>query len=284
MRRYRGNAPRTVVCHRFHIEHLLKFLRRRGRRLTEVRLCDVDALIVERRRHWSLRTLLDLCGALRGFLRFLYLTGRLKADLSGAIMAPRIRRNARPPRALPWEDVQRILRGIERTTAVGRRDYALLLMMSLYGCGAGEITGVKLENIDWQAATVRLTRPKTGVEILLPLLPAVARALADYLRRGRPKHAPTRAVFVRFKPPHIALAGSAAVQHILSRWAARAGVKAAFLGSHALRHTHACRQMELGTRPKLIGDILGHRDPESTSAYMRVAIERLRGLSLPVPR
>lgn len=284
MRCYRGTADRTVVAQRFHLEHLLRFLRRRRRPVNRVRLIDIDALLRDRSRRWSVRTLAELCTAVRCFLRFLYLSGRVKVDLSRAVLGPRVRRSAHLPRALPWSDVQRILRGIDRTTPVGRRDYVLLLMMSVYGCGAGEIVRLGLADIDWSAATLRLVRPKTRVEIRLPLLPVVARALSDYLRYGRPAHAPARAVFVRMKPPHIALAASSAVRHILCRWAARAQVKAAFLGSHALRHAHACRQMELGTRPKLIGDILGHRDPQSTSIYLRVATERLRELALPVPR
>lgn len=284
MRRYRGTSSRTVTVQRFHLEHLLRFLRKHRRSVRRIRLIDVDALLAERRADWSVRTLADLCTAVRGFLRFLYLSGRLKVDLSRAVLAPRIRRGERPPRALPWPDVQRILRGVERTNPVGRRDFALLLMMSVYGCGAGEIIRLGLDDIDWHARTLRLMRPKTGVEIQLPLLPAVAHALSDYLRHGRPVHAPTRVVFVRMKPPHTALAASSAVRHILCRWAARAQVRAAFLGSHALRHAHACRQMELGTRPKLIGDILGHRDPQSTSVYLRVATKNLRALALPVPR
>lgn len=284
MRRFRGTSARTVKVQRFHLEHLLAFLRRRRRSVRQIRLIDVDALMSERSRRWSLRTLADLCVALRGFLRFLHLTGRLKVDLSRGVLSPQTRRGDRPPRALPWPDVQRILRGIERKSPVGRRDYALLLIMAVYGCGAGEIVRLRLEDVDWEAATLRVLRPKTGVEIRLPLLPAVARALGDYLYYGRPAHSPTRAVFVRMKPPHVELAASSAVRHILCRRAARANVKAVFLGSHALRHAHACRQMELGTRPKLIGDILGHRDLRSTSVYLRAATEGLRELALPVPR
>lgn len=284
MRSYRGAGIRTIAVQRFHLEHLLRFLRKRRRSVRRIRLIDIDELLAERRHDWSIRTLADLCTAVRGFLRFLYLTGRLKVDLSGAVLAPRVRRGDRPPRALPWPDVQRILGGVSRTNAVGRRDYALLLTMAVYGCGAGEIVRLRLDDIDWEAGTLRLVRPKTGVQIQLPLLPAVARALSDYLRHGRPMHASTRAVFVRMKPPHVALAASSAVRHILCRWAARTQVQAVFLGSHALRHAHACRQMELGTRPKLIGDILGHRDPKSTSVYLRVATQKLRELALPVPR
>lgn len=284
MRRYRGTSESTIVVQRFHLEHLLRFLRRRHRPVSGVRLIDIDALLTERRRYWSVRSVADLCTAIRGFLRFLHVSGRVRSDLSRAVLAPRIRRGDRPPRALPWPDVQRILHGVERETPVERRDYALLLTMAMYGCGAGEIVRLRLDDIDWEAGTLRLVRPKTGVQIQLPLLPAVARALSDYLRHGRPMHASTRAVFVRMKPPHVALAASSAVRHILCRWAARAQVQAVFLGSHALRHAHACRQMELGTRPKLIGDILGHSDPKSTSVYLRVATERLRELALPVPR
>jgi integrase/recombinase XerD len=207
----------------------------------------------------------------------------LKVDLSPSVRAP-VRRNASPPRALPWQDVQRMLRGIERTTPLGRRDYAMLLMMSAYGCGAGEVIGLQLQDIDWQGQKLRLRRPKTRGEILLPLLPAVARALADYLRHARLARASTRAVFIRVMPPYAALSSASAVRHTVHRHARRAGVKAAFLGSHVLRHTHACRQMQLGTRMKLIGDILGHRDPESTSAYLRVSIGQLRRLALPVPQ
>jgi len=131
---------------------------------------------------------------------------------------------------------------------------------------------------------VHVVRPKTGVEFLLPLLPAVARALASYLRRGRPRHARTRHLFITMRAPHQQLACSVTIRHILHTHAQRAGVTAPFMGTHVLRHTHACRQMELGTRTKVIGDILGHRDPESTSAYLRVATAQLRQVALQVPK
>jgi integrase len=208
----------------------------------------------------------------------------MKIDLAPSIVGPIVRPVERPYRALPWEDVQRILRAVDRSTPCGRRDYALLLMMSTYGLGSGEIIHLMLDDIDWQAGTVRVHRPKTGVEFLLPLLPAVARALVSYLRHGRPLHPQSRNLFITHRAPHKALACSVTVRHILHTHAQRAGVSAPFLGTHVLRHTHACRQLQLGTRPKVIGDILGHRDPESTSAYLRASLEGLRELALPVPR
>jgi integrase len=173
--------------------------------------------------------------------------------------------------------------GIDQSTPTGRRDYALLLMMSVYGLGAGEIIGLTLDDINWRAGTLRIVRPKNGVEFTLPLLPAVGRALAGYLRGGRPQHVGTRHLFVTMRTPYKRLACSVTIRHILHTAAAHAGVSAPFMGTHVLRHTHACRQLELGSSPKIIGDILGHRDPESTSAYLRVATARLRELALPVP-
>ena len=149
--------------------------------------------------------------------------------------------------------------------------------------GAGEVTGLQLQDIDWSAGTLKVVRPKTGVAFTLPLLPAIAKVLARYLRNGRPPHTPTRHLFVQMKMPFGPLSSSSAVRHILIKHARSAGIDAPFLGSHVLRHSNAARQIDTGTRPRVLSDLLGHRDPESVSAYVRIATETLREVSLPVP-
>lgn len=281
---HRGNPAGTIHKKVVHVGKLLAFLHVHRRSARQARLTDIDAFLIECRKQYARATAADMACSARSFMRFMLSSGRMTVDLASSIVGPIVRPAERPHRALPWEDVQRILRAIDRSTRCGRRDYALLLMMSTYGMGAGEIIRLMLDDVDWQAATVRVHRPKTGAEFLLPLLPAVSRALANYLRRGRPVHAQTRNLFITMCAPHKALACSVTIRHILHTHARRAGVSAPFLGTHVLRHTHACRQMELGTPAKLIGDILGHRDPESTSAYLRVSTEGLRQMALPVPR
>ena len=281
--RHRGNPPVTRKKKMAHLAVFLAFLHGRRRSMAELNLADIDAFIVACRHHYARTTVADMASSLRGFLRFLHITGRLAVDLAPSVMAPIVRRGERPLRALPWEKVQRILGAIDRSTAAGRRDYALLLLMSVYGLGAGEVLGLRLEDIDWRAGVLHVTRPKTGVAVDLPLLPAVARVLVAYLRHGRPQHASTRRLFVSLRAPHGPLGASAAVRHILHKHARTAGVSAPYLGSHVLRHTHACRELEQGVPPKMIGDILGHRRPESTSAYLRVATERLREVALALP-
>jgi len=280
----RGNPESTIHKKVTQIADLLKFLRSRRRHGQQIQLRDIDAFVLRCRERYARTTTADICSGVRAFLRFLHTTGRLSHDLASSVATPVVRRNERPLRALPWDEVRRILRAVDRGTPSGRRDYVMLLMMSTYGLGAGEVIRLHLDDIDWRAATLRAVRPKTGAEILLPLLPSIARALVGYLRHGRPPDAPTRHVLVSMKAPYHPLSASSAVRHVLIKHARIAGVSAPYLGSHVLRHSHACRQMEQGTRPKLIGDILGHRRPASTSAYIRIATEGLRELALAVPR
>ena len=210
-------------------------------------------------------------------------TGRSHRDLSEFVVAPRIRRIDRPPRALRWAEVRSILHAAQRGGPVAYRDYAVLLLMATYGLGAAETVSMRIEDIDWSGALLRVRRPKTGVSIVLPLLPAVAKAVAAYIESQRPHHAKARTIFVSVHLPHRPMS-TRAIRHLVRKHARKAGVRAEVLGGHALRHSHATRQVDLGADLKIVGDILGHRRPESTSVYVRVALQRLRAVALPVPR
>ena len=284
MRQHRGNPEGTIKKKLAHIRYFLAFIDTRHRSLQDLLLTDIDAFLMVCHKRYARTTTADIGGSLRRYLRFLFATGQLSSDFAPLVVTPVIHRYERPLRALPWADVLRILEAIDRKTPIGLRDYTLILLMSSYGLGAGEVLRLTLDDIDWQAANLRVVRPKTGVAFALPLLPALAQALASYLQHGRPRQTPTRHVFLSMRAPHYPLSESSAIRHILIGHARTAGVTAEYLGSHVLRHTHACRQVELETSPKVISDILGHRSPESLSAYVRIATEHLRQLPLPVPR
>jgi integrase/recombinase XerD len=279
-----GNREVTARLKLHHIEKLLDYLARRGKTWRTMTLTDIDEFLIACSRRYARPTVAGTAGSIRSFARFLLATGRISIDLADSIIAPVQRRHARPRRALPWEDVQRLLRAVDTSTARGLRDYALLLMMSTYGFGAGEVIRLQLQDIDWTAGTLKVMRPKTRVVFTLPLLPAVARVLARYLRKGRPPNTPTRHVFVRMKMPFSPLSAASPVRHIIVKHAKAAGLDAPYLGSHVLRHSNAARQLDLGTRPRVLSDLLGHRDPESISAYVGIATESLRDVSLPVPK
>jgi integrase/recombinase XerD len=281
---HRGNPEVTVRKKLYHVGKLLEHLPCSGKSWRQLTLPEIDAFLIGCARRYAPSTTADIASTVRSFARFLLVSGRIRADLADAVISPVKRRFESPPRALPWEDVQRLLRAVDTSTARGLRDHALLLMMSTYGLGAGEVISLQLQHIDWNAGTVQMFRPKTDVSFVLPLLPPVARVLARYLRHGRPAHTSTRHVFVQMKAPFGALTSSSAVRHILIKHAAVAGIRAPYLGSHVLRHSNAARQLDVGTKARVLSDLLGHRDPGSVSAYVRIATQSLREVSLPVPR
>jgi integrase len=248
-----------------------------------MQVIDIDHFVDGLSAGLGRRTVAGLCSSLRCFLRFLRVTGCIRRDLASCIVAPRFRVDERPPRALPWESVRRILRAIPRDQQLGRRDYAMLLLLATYGLGAGEVVRLRLDDVDWHANVLRAHRPKTAVPIELPLLPPVARALADYLQRGRPRGSAAREIFVTMGLPHRLLTTSV-LRHQVRKYAVRAGLAVAPLGAHVFRHSHATRQVDAGVPTKIVGDILGHRRPSSTSVYVRLALRRLRTVALPVPR
>lgn len=281
---HRGNPEVTIRKKLNQVGKLFAHLHCSGKSWRQLSLPDIDAFLIECASHYARSTTADIASTVRSFARFLLASGRIRTDLADGVISPAQPKFERPQPALPWEDVQRLLRAVDTSTAGGLRDHALLLMMSTYGLGAGEVIGLQLQDIDWDAGTLQMSRPKTGVNFVLPLLPPVAKVLARYLRHGRPSHTPTRHVFVQMKVPFGALTSSSAVRHVLIKHAKVAGIQAPYLGSHVLRHSNAARQLEVGTRARVLSDLLGHRDPESVSAYVRIATQSLRDVSLPVPR
>jgi site-specific recombinase XerD len=261
----------------------LSLLQSQGKNAARARAEDVDTFIFELSQRISKRTVANMCSSLRAFLRFLRLSGRLHHDLATCVMAPRVRLAERPPRILPWPHVRRILGSIPRSQSPGKRDFAMLLLMATYGLGAAEVLQLRFEDVDWRLEVLRVRRPKTGVLIDLPLLPPVARALSAYLYSERPAHAVARRIFLNMRMPHDPLT-SGGIRHRIRFYARCAGITADVIGAHAFRHSHASKQIDAGVNPKIVGDILGHRDPSSTSVYVRVALRRLRMVSLPVPR
>ncbi|RQN34195.1 integrase [Paraburkholderia tropica] len=284
LKQHRGNPEVTIRKKLYQVGKLLEHLRRSGKTWRHLSLPDIDTFLTACAQQGARSTTADIASTVRSFARFLLLSGRIRVDLADAVISPVQPRFERPRRALPWEDVQRLLRAVDKSTACGLRDHALLLMMSTYGLGAGEVIGLQLQHIDWNACTLQMFRPKTGVSFILPMLPSVASVLARYLRYGRPVHTPSRHVFVQMRVPFGALTASSAVRHILIKHAAIAGIQAPYLGSHVLRHSNAARQLDVGTKARVLSDLLGHRDPESVSAYLRIATQSLREVSLPVPR
>ena len=282
-RAHNGVSERTLMRDVETARSFLAQLRLTGRCITQAALTDVDGFVRKMAARLSKRTVADICSSLRAFLRFLQLTKKLPVDLASGVIAPRYRIDERPPRILPWKEVQQILHSVSRAQAPGKRDFAILLLLATYGLGAAEALSIRLEDVDWRAGVLRVRRPKTKATIELPLLPAVAKALSAYLRWERPPARSVHYLFLRKNMPYEPIT-SAAIRYRIRHYARLAGIPAKVIGAHAFRHSHATRQIDSGANVKVVSDILGHRSSSSTSVYVRVALRRLRAVTLPVPR
>lgn len=252
-----------------------------GRRIAKPGAMSValfDAFLAERRVHVSARSLGMTCAALRAFLRYLFREGIVQRDLSAAIEGPRTYALSEVPRSIPAEDVERMLGLIDRRSIVGRRDYAMLLLLAVYGLRAREVAMLSLDDLDWRAAVLHVRARKAGHAATYPLTTEVGEAMLDYLRGGRPDTS-GRSFFFRSVAPRGPM-----THQIVSRRAKhylqKAGISVARPGSHTLRHSCAQRFVDAEFSLKVIGDFLGHRHASSTRVYSKVAIDALREVAL----
>jgi integrase len=189
---------------------------------------------------------------LRSFLRFLASRGDIARGLDSSIDTPRVYRGEQLPRALPWETVQAFLAAIDRTTPMGRRDYAMFLLVATYGLRTSEVAALRFDDIEWRASRIRVPRLKTQTPVILPLTQEIGAALLDYLRHARPD-LPCREVFLRVRAPAGRLAATA-VTEAFQAWARRGALPIPYQGPHCLRHSLAVHLLRQGTPLKAIGD------------------------------
>jgi integrase/recombinase XerD len=220
--------------------------------------------------------------AVRSFLRYRQFLGI--GDVRAVAAVPRAAqwRLARLPRVLTETELAAFLAAFDRTTAIGRRGYAIALCFTALGLRVGEAARLTLDDIDWRAGLVTLAPGKTRRASQLPLPATVAAALADYLRHGRPV-TPSRVLFVHHRAPCGQPLGPSGVRVAVRYAYARAGLGTRFTGTHVLRHTAATRMLRAGVPLKEIADVLRHRSLDTSTIYTKVDLSALTAVALPWP-
>ena len=279
----RGLAPGTIADHRATVSEFLQFIAdtRPAMRLGQLTPRELEAFVQHIAARVSRATLQHVVAHLRSFLRWLAAQGAARQGLESQIDTPRVYRQEQLPRALRWETVRALLGSIDRTTAIGRRDYAILLLIATYGLRSSEIVALTLDDFAWRQGALRVPRRKVDGVLTLPLTDNAGNAVLDYIRHGRPI-LPTRVLFLRVRPP-AGLLKPTAVTEVFQTRARHSGLTIPFQGPHCLRHSLAVQLLREGVSLKAIGDVLGHRSLESTCLYLRLATEDLRDVALDLP-
>jgi len=250
-------------------------------RLSRLGAGDVVGFVQRQAPRLHLKRSKLLTTALRSFLRYARYRGDIACDLAAAVPTVANWSMNSIPRAIPAEAVRRLLASVNRRTAMGRRDYAILLVLARLGLRAGEVARLELEDIDWNAGSLSV-QGKGDQRTTLPLPADVGAAIAAYLRYGRPPSSGRR-VFLRAKAPIRGLRGAQAISSLVRHNLIRAGIQAPTHGAHQFRHALAIEMLGHGASLTEIGDVLRHRDPQTTMIYAKVDLESLRTLALPWP-
>jgi integrase len=225
----------------------------------------------------------SIVGIVRRFLKYVFIHQGTEQNLSFAAVGARYYNYSGLQDVLTEQELDKLLVSIDRSDAVGKRDYTMLLLAARYGMRPSDIRKIGLDDIRWREGCIALCQSKTGRELILPLLPEVSEALIGYLRGGRPS-THVRNVFVRHKAPFEPFAPGNNLSGVMSKALSKAGLgeRTGARGFYLLRHTLATRMLRADITIKMIGDILGHVSTNSTLGYTKIDLPALRSASLSI--
>jgi site-specific recombinase XerD len=279
LRQERGLSNTTLGLYDEHLRAFAGWVIEIGHEdLQELSPAVVSDFLRQRSQHLRRSTLRARCAVLRVFLRYLHRERLITRDLSLIVEAAPCYRLADLPRSITAEEVQKVLNSIDRQTVLGRRDYAMLLLLVIYGLRAREVAALSLDDIEWRHDRLRIRARKAAHSTAYPLSPLVGAAILEYLQAGRPSTS-LRQVFFHVTAP-CAPVTQAAVSSRAAHYLHRAGIVGPRLGSHTFRHSCVQRLVDAGWSLKTIGDYVGHASPASTEIYSKVAIEALREVAI----
>lgn len=279
MHRQRGTCERTLDNYGRHIRELLV---RVGERPDALDARTLRQFVLEGSQRCGWAAAKQRTTALRMFLRFLIAEGHCASGLAGAIPVLAHWRLASLPRYLPEADVELLIASCDRTTPIGRRDRAILLLLARLGLRAGDIVQLRLTDLDWRDGSIRVCG-KGRRDVRLPLTAEVGQALVTYLQKGRPS-TPTGVVFVRTRPPIEGFRSHTAVSVIVDGAFRRAGVTRPSRGAaHLLRHSVATSMLRHGASLQDVAALLRHRSITTTEIYAKVDVTALGAIAQPWP-
>jgi site-specific recombinase XerD len=278
----RALSPGSIVQYKRHVSRfLIETFSEAKLDLSILQSCGIASYVRVRAAETSKSDSKLMCTALRSFLRYARYQGFIDFELDACVPTVANWRMASLPKALPPDAVEKVLNSCDRETAIGQRDYAILLTLARLGLRAGEVVSLQLEDIDWRMGTITV-RGKGSTLSQMPLPADVGQAIVLYLQKGRPKCS-SRAIFVRAQAPKKGLARSGAICNIVRQALERAGIRMGRGAAHKFRHALATNLLQKGASLPDIAELLRHRTLECTTIYAKVDLSSLRTLAVAWP-
>jgi integrase/recombinase XerD len=245
----------------------------------QITVAHVDDFLIQQAYPRGRNNALKATCFLRSFFRYLALKGQVAAKLAAQVPTTRTYALAQLPRGIDWDDVLRVLKTMSRHNAAGRRDYAILMILSMYGLRAGDVAALRLDDIHWRDEKIAFRMGKNGRHLALPLIDPVGDALADYIQNGRMR-CEHREVFLSLHRSFHPLSRER-ITRVARTALDRAGVKrSSGMAAHSFRHSIATQLVRQGEKLKTVSDYLCHASADTTFLYTKLSVEDLRSVSL----
>ena len=219
----------------------------------------------------------NVCGV-RHFLRFLHSSGKIMVDYAEKIHMPPVSKSAKIPSAWQADELRAMLSAIDRSSPIGKRDYAMIILACVLGLRIGDIKNLRFSSFNWEEKKLSIIQHKTHRPLTLPIPDAVGWAVIDYIRNGRPCYYESDIIFLKHMPPFDPVGDANHMQQQITRYMRKAGIDQRSKkrsGFHSLRHSTGSLLLEMETPLPVITDILGHTDSNVTSVYLKTDLQKL---------
>jgi integrase/recombinase XerD len=280
LREVRGLCCNSLMLKRVPCQALVTFVAAQGMTdLQSLRPETIHQFLAQHAKTCHRRTMRSRCSSLRDFLAYLHRRGLVSANFAGVVVTPRVYQGEQCPRFLTRTEIDAVLAVIDRQSPVGRRAYAMVLLLAIYGLRGIEVVHLRLDDLDWHRELLHVRRRKAGNDTTYPLSVPVGEAILAYLRQGRPSST-HRELFLSTNAPFAPLTPGGGLNDQVRVYLAKAGIRVARSGTHSFRYSCAQRLFEEGLPLKTIGDYLGHRDTRTTQHYTMITLDQLREVAL----
>jgi site-specific recombinase XerD len=283
--RDKGRAEKTIECRCHALCEFNKYLIGKGIGFSDLGVNEIeDYLSLVANGSLSLRH--NNANHLRQLFHYLYDLGITAKDHAIFVQKDQYRRHCKLPTTYSDEEISRIISAVDRSSAIGKRDYLVLLLVSEYGWRAGDVVNFKFNQIDWDRNKISFEQSKTGIPIEFPLLASIGNAIIEYLRYGRPESDAPEVIVAHEGGKKGRPLSPPTIHSIVSRYMREANIahwKEKRHGPHSLRHSLATNMLKKGVSMPVISTVLGHQRTETTNIYLKVDVERLALCAIPIP-
>ena len=277
-------SSKTIRNKEQYLYELHAFLNERGLSLDDLNVDIVEGFFASM--GYSLASRHNSGSTLRIFLRYAYDNGLTKNDCSIFVLADNYKKHCKIPTTYEESEISSLIASVERSSAIGKRDYLILLLAAEYGWRTKDIVSFRFNQIDWDKNIIHFNQSKTDIPVEYPLLSSVGNAIIDYLKHGRPKTDAEEIIVAADTAKKGQPLSSPTVHSIVSKYMSKANIKnwkAKKHGAHSLRHSLATNMLKKNISMPVISTVMGHQSTETTKLYLSVDVEKLRQCPLPMP-